>query len=116
MVKKKLFECKTPCGNCPYRKDAPLAHWHIEEFQKVLDAEKSQCGSVFLCHKQNGSICVGFLINQIERNLPSIALRLALSNHGVDRHYLDSISCKSEMFESVEEMCAANFPEIKLWQ
>jgi len=111
---KKLFSCKTPCGNCPYRKDAPNAYWSIEEFQKVLDAEQSELGSVFLCHKQNGSICVGFLMNQHERDLPSIALRIALIKEKPTREYLESLFCNSERFETIEEMCETNFPELKI--
>ena len=108
-----IFECKTPCGNCPYRKDAPLAHWNIDEFKKTLDAEADIIGSAFMCHKQNGSICVGYLMNQDERDFPSNALRLTFIKHGVDREYLDALYCKSERFETIEEMCLANFPELK---
>ncbi len=104
------FECTSPCANCPYRKDAPLAHWAQEEFEKVLNAETEMMGAVFMCHKQNGSACIGFVMNQDERDFPSIALRVDLIKNKVNREYLDSLSCKSEMFESVEEMCEANFP------
>lgn len=112
MTKKKLFECKSPCRNCPYRRDAPVAHWAKEEFEKVIEAEKSELGKVFGCHKNNGSICVGFLMNQDTRGFPSIALRLALSKHAVDRNYLDELKCKSDMYDSIEEMCRANFSEL----
>ena len=111
-MSKELFECKTPCGNCPYRKDSQTQYWAIEEFQKVLTAEKDLLGSVFMCHKNNGSICVGFLMNQDKRNHPSIALRISLSKHAVDRDYLDNLFCKSEMYETIEEMCEANYPEL----
>lgn len=108
----KLFQCKTPCANCPYRKDAPVEHWHRDEFQKVLDSEDSIIGSVFQCHKQNGGVCVGWLMNQVERDIPSIALRISLSRHDVTREYLDSLHCKAELYALVEEMIAANFPEM----
>ena len=26
-----LFHCTQPCSNCPYRKDAPVKHWHKTE-------------------------------------------------------------------------------------
>lgn len=113
MKKKKLFECKTPCGNCPYRKDSEIGYWSILEFQNVLEAETKLIPPVFLCHKNNGSICIGYLMNQKNRDFPSNGLRLSMRKHGVDRNYLDSLFCKSEMYETVEEMCEVNFEAIR---
>lgn len=110
--KKQLFECTSPCKSCPYRKDAKLAFWSIEEFEHLLEAEADPLGAVYMCHQKNGSACIGWLMNQDERDLPSIALRLALLKHNVIGEYLDSLYCESEMFESVREMCVANFPEL----
>lgn len=107
-----MFDCKSPCNNCPYRKDAPREHWSIEEFRGVLEGEAEPMGKVYKCHKNNGQICVGFLMNQDKRGLPSISLRMALLSHGVEREYLDSLHSPSGMFESVEAMCEANFPEL----
>jgi hypothetical protein len=108
----KLFECKTPCGNCPYRKDAPREFWHRDEFRKVADSGRKFIGDNFLCHKNNGSICVGYLMVQIANGMPNIGLRLAIIQHGVSRDYFDSLYCKSELFASPEEMIEANFPEL----
>jgi hypothetical protein len=105
------FEYKSPCGNCPYRRDSPLRHWHIEEFQKVWDAEESDLGAMFMCHKKNGSVCIGFLMNQDAQNFPSIMLRLSLAREKVSREYLDSLSSPAELFETAQEMCEANYPE-----
>ena len=107
------FKCKTPCKNCPYRKDAPLALWSVEEFIDLIKNERTQFGTVYACHKKNGGVCIGWLINQDENRIPSIALRLTLSQKGITRKYLDSLHCKSEMFKTIEEMAIANFPEIK---
>jgi len=106
------YKCKTPCKNCPYRKDAPKALWSIKEFEDLLESEKSQFGTVYGCHKNNGSACIGWLINQDKRNFPSISLRIDLSKHNVKREYLDSLTCKSEMFDTVAEMAIYNFPEL----
>jgi hypothetical protein len=103
---------RQPCNNCPYRKDAPLAHWSIEEFKQLLEWEDSQLGTVYGCHKKDGSVCIGWLMNQDERDFPSIMLRISLSRHGITREYLDSLTCPSERFDTVQEMCAANFPEL----
>ncbi len=105
------FTKKSPCNNCPYRKDSPIALWSVEEFKKLVETENDYFGSVYGCHKKDGNVCVGWLINQDNRNLPSIALRIALSTNKVTREYLDSLHCPSEMFDTVEEMCLANFPK-----
>ena len=107
-----LFHCTQPCSNCPYRTDAPVQHWHKEEFKKVVDSENDYMGSTFLCHKQNGSICVGWLMKQDERNLPSIKLRIALSRHKVTREYLDSLHSPAPLYKNVAAMIKANFPEL----
>lgn len=107
--------CKvSPCNNCPYRKDAPLQYWSPLEYNDLLANEKSQFGSVYGCHKNDGNVCVGWLMNQDKRNFPSIALRMALSSKGIKREYLDSLHCKSEQYDTVEEMIKANFPKLKV--
>lgn len=104
--------CKTtPCANCPYRKDAPLALWSVDEFKALLDSDKDTIGTVYQCHKKDGNVCVGWLINQNNRRLPSIALRLQLSKQNITREYLDQLHCKTPMFDTIEEMCQANFPD-----
>jgi hypothetical protein len=107
------FSCKKPCSNCPYRKDAPKAHWDISEFIRLLDTESDQLGTVFGCHKNNGTVCAGWMIHQINNNLPSIALRYKLMKMAVTSEELEQFSSPHEMYEDVREMCEANFPELK---
>jgi hypothetical protein len=106
------FNCTSPCKNCPYRTDAPLRLWDREEFRKLLEHDKDPFGKVYDCHKNNGSICRGYLMDQDERNHPNINLRMMLSKHGVTRTYLDALACSSPMYASIEEMIAANFPDL----
>jgi hypothetical protein len=108
---------KSPCENCPYRKDAPLQLWAKEEFEGLLASEQldytsGNFGKIYGCHKQDGHVCVGWLIKQDENNFPSIQLRMSLSKNKVTREYLDSLHCKSELYKSVDEMINANYPEI----
>jgi hypothetical protein len=107
-----LFGCVKPCANCPYRTDAPVAHWHRDEFKKVLEAETSELGAVFLCHKNTGGVCVGFLMDQDRRNHPSIMLRIEFSRHDVTREYLDRLRCPAPLYPDVNAMVRANFPEL----
>jgi hypothetical protein len=104
---------KQPCNNCPYRKDAPLKHWSIQEFRDLLASEKTQFGTVYACHKKDGHVCVGWLMNQDNRGLPSIALRISLSQNNVTREYLDNLTSPAPMFLTVKGMCQANYKSLK---
>lgn len=108
-----IYKGNTPCNNCPYRKDSKLQLWSKEEFQYLLKMEADQLGGVYHCHKNNGTVCRGWLINQDKRNFPSIMLRVSLSKNNITRAYLDKLTCPVPMFETVEEMCYSNFPELK---
>lgn len=105
--------CKSsPCNNCPYRKDAPLHHWSIDEFKDLLKADKDYIGKTYGCHKNDGTLCTGFVMNQDKRGVPSIATRIEFSKLRITVADLDELSCKSKMFESIEEMSIANYPEL----
>jgi hypothetical protein len=105
------YKCKTPCKNCPYRKDAPLQLWSVEEFKDLAENDSNYMGKVYGCHKKNGSVCVGWLMDQDKRYFPSIALRLSLAKNNITRVYLDALRCKSPLYSSIQEMSAANYPE-----
>jgi hypothetical protein len=107
-----LFKGNKPCENCPYRKDAPVKHWHIGEFAKLLRYDKDNFAPTYMCHKNNGCICIGWLIDQDNRRLPNLNLRMSLQRHGITREYLDSLSSPYPMYESIREMIQANFPEL----
>lgn len=107
-----LFECTQSCNNCPYRKDAPLKHWAIEEYIKLLQKENDYMGATYGCHKNNGSICVGWLMKQDEKGFPSITLRMALSKHNITRKYLDSLHSPAPLYKDVRAMVKANYPKL----
>ncbi len=106
------FRCNTPCSNCPYRKDAPLAHWDASHFESVLESDQSYLGKTFACHKKDDQICRGFLLDQLNRGVPSISLRFLISKAKVTGEYLDSVHSPTPVYESIEEMVAANFPHL----
>jgi hypothetical protein len=107
----KTFCKQSPCASCPYRVDTPLKIWAVIEFKKLIETEKSQMGAVYSCHKQDGTLCTGWLMQQVKDYLPSIALRLTLLKHNITEEFLQSLSCKSPVYASVIEMCRANYPE-----
>lgn len=107
------FDTPSPCGSCPYRKDAPLGLWHPSEFEKLARSERDAIGVVFACHatakKREQSVCAGWLLKQIDGGLPSIALRLALRNDDTAVALLDTVSNGGhELYATVEEMIRAN--------
>lgn len=107
----KVYAARKPCGNCPYRKDAPLRLWHRDEFKKVLDSEASPFGSVFGCHKQNGELCIGWVLDQRRRNVPSVAFRMALvgkDGEAIGKCLEESTDGGHELFPDVFSMCRAN--------
>ncbi len=107
------FKCKSPCKNCPYRVDAPLQLWHKDHYIELMANDKDELhGKVYKCHKNNGSVCIGWLMDQYKRNCPSIQLRLALIRKKISWFYLRSLRCKSEMYGTIKDMVSANFPEL----
>ena len=109
----KDYTCKAPCKNCPYRKDAKLQLWSIEEYKDLLKSENDYMGKHYACHKKNGHTCVGWLINQDERNLPSIVLRLSLTMNSVTREYLDNLKFDIPRYKTIREMAVANYQQLK---
>lgn len=107
-----FFKGKSPCKDCPYRVDAPLQKWDKQHFKDLLDNDRSMMGSLYLCHKNNGTACKGWLMDQDKRRFPSLHLRMKASRDNLTAGYLDSLSCKSDLYNSVEEMIEANYPEL----
>lgn len=106
--------CRTqPCNNCPYRKDAPLRHWSQDEFIDLVAKDNDYLGTTYGCHKNDGHVCVGWLMDQDTRGFPSIKLRISLGANSVTREYLDKLHCKSEIFKTIKEMVVANSPKLK---
>lgn len=105
------FYMMNPCNDCPYRLDAPLRKWDVDEFKTLVEHERTKMGTVYGCHKDNGHACVGWLINQDNHGLPSITLRMRLMRLNVGRDYLDNIGKGVELFKCVEDMVIANYPE-----
>jgi hypothetical protein len=112
---------KTPCKNCPYRKDAPLQHWDISHFEDVLNSENAEhgLGSIFYCHKHTDKsmLCGGWLITQKKRNLPNTYLKLLMLKKWMPLDYENFKKLRKpksvEMFNSPENMVYANYPELK---
>ena len=114
------YDAKTPCKSCPYRKDAPLAFWNEAEFLNLERTEADQMGAVFGCHqdgkkpKDEVGVCVGWLLNQKKRGLPSMRLRLALIKDRQLTEQANLVHSKGiRMFRTVSAMVKANLKAIR---
>lgn len=74
---------QAPCKSCPYRCDVPSGVWAAAEYVKlpkydgaILDQLKAGAGGLFMCHRQDGQLCAGWLASHGSDNL------LALRFHG----------------------------------
>ncbi len=112
ITEKLIFKGDAPCNNCPYRKDAPKQHWDKEEFEKLIKNDRDYMGKVYGCHKNNGTVCRGWLMDQDERGLPSMNLRMSLIKNNITREYLDKLHCPGGRFKSIRQMCIANYPDL----
>ena len=117
MTRRQLPTARTdraePCAKCPYRKDAPLAHWHAEHFTELLAKSGDPMCPGYLCHNADGNLCAGWMLDQLRRDLPSMPLRVFLRNREGGDGILDRLSDGGhDLFGSVEEMCLANLEAI----
>lgn len=107
------WNTRSPCASCPYRLDAPLGLWDAVEFEGLLASERDIIGKVYGCHGtrklERLEVCVGWLLDQKRRGVPSTMLRLQLLREPEARRALDEISDDGlPLFESIEAMCLAN--------
>lgn len=53
-----------PCGSCPYRCDVPSGIWALDEYAKLPEYDRptgEQPIGVFVCHRQDGRACAGWV-------------------------------------------------------
>lgn len=107
------WDTREPCGNCPYRKDAPLGLWHPENLDRLAQSEREMMGATYGCHATikapDPSVCAGWLLMQKEHGVPSIALRLCLMQDDEALACFEAVTDGGhELYESVQEMIEAN--------
>lgn len=97
---------KTPCAECPWRKDAPLGAFPAEAFRQSALTAYDAAPTAFACHMSGHdapAVCAGFVIAHGENNLS-----IRLSQH-TERLDTGSISDGGlELFENYREMAVAN--------
>jgi hypothetical protein len=114
MPDKPYFSRQQPCKDCPYRCDAPLQQWDKSQFQRLLEVENDDMGNTYLCHRNDGAACAGWLLDQHRRHLPSISLRMKLAAHRVPHSWLEGLSSPVPLYQSVQAMVEANYPGLSI--
>lgn len=110
------FSNRTPCKSCPYRKDVKLKFWHRSEFENLLAHDEDPLnGAMFGCHEDGKKEmadrrpCIGWVLDQRRRNVPSIQLRLAIIRNPECAELLaDANDGGAELYSTMKSMCRAN--------
>jgi hypothetical protein len=91
---------KTPCPECPWRRDVPVGQFPPERYVALAHTAYDLSLKVFACHmsKEGGEFaCAGFLLQSSAHNL---SVRMA--DHGFE------VSSPYPLYETYREMAIAN--------
>lgn len=109
------FDRRSPCTSCPYRKDAPLHLWDLAEFESLLANDRNEMtGAVYQCHEgrkqpdEERRPCMGWMLDQKRRNVPSIQLRMLLMRNAEACAAFNEAHAGAKLFASIAAMCRAN--------
>ena len=109
-----IWDRSTPCKSCPYRRDSKRGLWHPTEFVNLLRNDH-QWGAVFGCHEFNKRPpaehrpCAGWLLDQQQRGLPNLNLRILLLRDPTARACFAALSSAGlKLYRTIKSMCRAN--------
>lgn len=97
---------KTPCAECPWRKDSPIGAFPAEAYRISAKTSKDMAPTTFACHMLGAALpttCAGFLLSTSACH--NFKVRMALLKGNLD---LDEVSSDVPMYESYREMAEAN--------
>lgn len=95
-----------PCGDCPWRKDAPRGVWSKERWRSLAATCRGDGMAIFACHNtppENPAICAGWAAVEGD-GAPGV--RLALFLGLFDPTVLSTRGLT--LFDSFDEMLSAN--------
>lgn len=106
-----------PCGSCPYRRDVSSGVWAADEYAKLprFDGETwEQDPSLFLCHRQDGRLCAGWVgVHDMVENL---GVRIAVARGVLEPDTYDAVCgyvTDVALFASGAEAAAHGLSELK---
>ncbi len=102
---------RRPCGNCPWRTDAPREHWDPEHFRSIARTCRGDGMHVMLCHKAKGErpapdapVCQGWVR---VLGFDAIGVRIAaMTGRVAEAEVFDREG--PELFKSFDDMLDAN--------
>lgn len=108
--KSRAFRLKSPCDECPWRRDTPIGRFPPSKFEELQSTVAQDFGSgFFACHKtaedddmDDPAVCAGYLLGDGVRN---IHVRLAAVTGRLD---LRSVRSQVPLYETFAEMAEAN--------
>ena len=111
------YDRREPCANCPFRKDAKLAYWHPAEYLMLgrIERTEGELGDkTFGCHKDKAlpredvEVCIGWLLHQRKRGVPSVSLRIQLATIPELLTQFEESEPGGELYESISELVRVN--------
>lgn len=118
-----IWDIKSPCKSCPYRKDSRIALWHPREFLNLLKQDAClpdtdlSLGVLFGCHEYNKRPpeehrpCAGWLLDQKKRGVPNLNLRMALGRPAVLACFEAVSAGGLKLYKTLAEMCKVNLKQ-----
>ncbi len=97
---------RTPCSNCPWRRDVEPGTWPNERFQNLYVTRQDDGFSTMACHHSTADeqfACAGFVV-QIRFN--SIGVRMQAFTGKLDVDEFDAGGL--ELYNDFDEMLVAN--------
>lgn len=94
---------RKPCGNCPWRRDAPPGEFDAARFRDLASTAYDMAHNVFTCHKSTVDkplACAGFLLRGADNNLTVRA------NYRHAQQQVDDAGLA--LYENYREMAIAN--------
>lgn len=114
----KILE-RQPCKTCPYRQDTPVGIWHPAEFAKLAASDRHDFSPLYACHKygkaeaSDRSMCAGWLLDQMRRNVPSLMLRIKLLDGVLAEQAVAVTDGGHDLYPSIADMCRANGVDVE---
>ena len=97
--------CRTPCAECPWRKDSPIGAFPAEAYRISAKTAYDMAQSTFACHmagKDNPATCAGFLL---QSSAHSFQVRMSLIKGRLD---LSKVKSDVPLYGSYRKMAEAN--------
>jgi hypothetical protein len=100
-----LHARKTPCAECPWRKDVKTGHFPPEAYERLANTNYDMADKIFQCHDTTDEtplVCAGFLERGADHNM---TVRVAYMRGEIEKK---DRSGGHKLFDNYVEMAIAN--------